>query len=362
MKKVLILANSSSGLYDFRNELVSELLKEYEVYASLPDEVARRELEQEGCRFIFTKINRRGMNPIQDLGLLLTYGRLIRKIRPDCILTYTIKPNLYGGLMAGFLRIPFIPTITGLGTAFLHEGAVNKLVKVLYRASFRRAEVVFFQNERNQKVFVENRLIFGRTKTVPGSGVNLKTHSPESYPGREKPLFLFVGRLMKEKGIEEFLHVAKAYANQAEFVIIGDYEEDYHLQVEEGVREGWLNYEGPQRDVHSFYRKADAAIVASYHEGMSNVVLEAASTARPVLATNIHGCMEAVEDKVTGLLFEAGSREALEKAVESFLNLSISKREAMGQAARRKMEEEFDRNRVAQCYLEEIKNAVNPAE
>lgn len=358
MKKILILANSSTGLYDFRNELVLELVNNYEVYASLPEREAAEALEAEGCHVLDTRINRRGMNPLQDLGLFMDYVGMIRRLKPDCILTYTIKPNIYGGLAAGVCKVPFIPTITGLGTAFQREGMVNKLVKALYRTAFKRAKVVFFQNGRNKKVFLKNHLLAGETRVVPGSGVNLMSHPAEPYPGRDRPRFLYVGRLMKEKGIEEFLHTAKTYANQAEFVIIGDYEEDYRGQVEAGEREGWLIYKGHQRDMHSFYREADAVIIASYHEGMSNVLLEAASTARPVLATDISGCREAVEEGITGLLFAPGSREALEKAVGEFLKLPIKRREAMGKEARRKMEEEFDRYRVAGAYLEEIKSAI----
>jgi len=362
MKKILILANSSEGLYDFRRELVWELLKEYQVFISVPDTLAVEKLREAGCQVIYTEMNRRGMNPLQDLKLLMSYHKLMKKIRPDCILAYTIKPNLYGGLCAERRKIPFLPTITGLGTAFQNEGLVNRLVKTLYRRAFRKAAVVFFQNGRNRDVFMESNLLTGRTKVVKGSGVNLDNHKSEPYPGREKPRFLYVGRMMKEKGIEEFLEAALRYANRAEFVIIGDYEEDYRKQVEAAVEEGWLTFHGPQRDVHSFYREADAVIVASYHEGMSNVALEAAATGRPVLATNIHGCREAVEDNLTGLLFAPESAAALEEAVETFLSLPVKRREEMGQAARAKMEREFDRCQVVQAYLEEIKQAVKAAE
>ncbi|MBQ9991338.1 MAG: glycosyltransferase family 4 protein [Lachnospiraceae bacterium] len=358
MKKVLILANSSTGLYDFRNELVLELIKKYEVYASLPEREAADALEAEGCHVLDTRINRRGMNPLQDFRLLMDYVKMIRRLKPGCVLTYTIKPNIYGGLAAGLCKVPFIPTITGLGTAFQREGMVNKLVKFLYRTAFKRAKVVFFQNDRNKEIFREKKLLTGKVRVVPGSGVNLEVHRQEAYPGRERPRFLYVGRLMKEKGIEEFLHTAKTYANQAEFVIIGDYEEDYREQVERGEQEGWLDFKGRQRDMHSFYKEADAVIIASYHEGMSNVLLEAASTARPVLATDISGCREAVEKGVTGLIFSPESKEALEKAVGDFLKLTVKEREVMGKEARRKMEQEFDRYQVAGAYLEEIERAI----
>lgn len=358
MKKILILSNSSEGIYNFRLELVRELVQTGQLYISVPDSIAVKQLEEEGCELIHTPMNRRGMNPVEDLKLILAYRKLIRRIRPDVILTYTIKPNLYGGLMAGMEKVPFLPTITGLGTAFQKQGAVNKLVKRLYRTSFRKAELVFFQNARNRDLFQQEGLTQGRVRVVAGSGVNLDRHSREPYPGRERPLFLFVGRLMKEKGIEEFLEAAEVYASRADFAIVGDYEEDYREKVEKGVKDGWLVYHGPQRDVHPYYREADAVIVASYHEGMSNVVLEAASTARPVLAANIPGCREGVEDNRTGLLFAPASSQALKEAVEAFLSLSAETRQAMGEAGRRKMEQEFDRSRIVETYLEEINLAA----
>lgn len=362
MKTILILSNSSEGLYNFRRELVQELVKKYRLYVSVPDTIAADNLKLDGCHMIHTPMNRRGINPIQDMGLLLSYRKLVKELKPDCILTYTIKPNIYGGLVAGMEKIPFLPTITGLGTAFQRQGAVNKLVKALYRAAFQKAPVVFFQNARNRDVFQENHLISGRARVVCGSGVNLDKHMAEPYLARQKPRFLYVGRLMKEKGIEEYIAAARQYTDQAEFVIIGDYEEDYRDVVEKAAKEGYLTYHGPQREVHSFYKDADAVVVASYHEGMSNVVLEASSTARPVLATNIHGCKEAVEDNRTGLLFAPASRQALSQTIEAFLSMPVERRKAMGEAARAKMEQEFDRNRIVKAYLEEINIAVKSAE
>lgn len=366
MKRILILSNSSEGIYNFRRELVQEMTRTDKLFVSVPDTVAAEDLRLEGCEILPIKMNRRGINPLQDLKLMASYAGLIRRLKPDVILTYTIKPNLYGGLMAGFLGVPFIPTITGLGTAFQKQGAVQTIVKALYRRAFSKARVVFFQNARNRDLFQEMGLIHNRSRVVSGSGVNPERFREEAFSPKERPLFLFVGRLMKEKGIEEFLETAVAYAARADFAIVGDYEEDWKKQVEEGIRlaceagerENVLCYHGPQRDVRPYYRQADAVIVASYHEGMSNVILEAAATGRPVLATNIPGCREAVEDNRTGLLFSPQSSQSLKDAVEAFLALPKESREAMGHAGRMKMEREFDRNRIVNDYLEEINLAV----
>ena len=355
MKKVLILANSSGGLYDFRNELVLELLKEYEVYVSVPDETAVDKLNEEGCQVIHTEINRRGMNPIQDMGLFFAYWKLIGKIKPDVILTYTIKPNIYGGFCARLKKVPYIVNITGLGTTFERGGMLQKIVVTMYRMALKKAACVFFQNEKNRQIFVDNKIKGKKDRRVNGSGVNLEAHPYEAYPGSEKPHFLFVGRLMKEKGIEEYLSSAKKYANLAEFDIIGFCEEAYEKEVEELEKEGVVHFHGFRTDVNSFYKKADAIIIASYHEGMSNVLLEAAATGRPVLATNINGCKEAVEDGQTGLLFEPRSGQALEEAIGRFLAMPIAEREQMGKNARAKMEQEFNRKHVVMAYIEEIK-------
>ena len=358
MKKVLILANSSGGLYDFRNELVLELLKTNKVYVSVPDEVAVDKLQAEGCEIIHTDINRRGMNPVQDLGLFKSYWKILKEIKPDVVLTYTIKPNIYGGFCCRLLRVPYIVNITGLGTTFERGGMLKKMVVTMYQQALKKADCVFFQNERNKQIFEENGIYGKKSKRVNGSGVNIDKYVCEVYPGREKPRFLFVGRLMKEKGIEEYLYCAKKYAKRAEFDIIGYCEEAYEEEVNRLQQEGIVRFHGFQKDVKSYYKDCDAVVIASYHEGMSNVLLEAAATGRPVLATNIPGCKEAVEDNMTGLLFASRSAEALESVIEYFLSLSVESRKTMGRAARTKMEQEFNRKHVVESYIEEINKVI----
>ena len=358
MKKVLILANSSGGLYDFRNELVLELLKNNQVYVSVPDEVAVDKLREEGCEIIHTDINRRGMNPVQDMGLFKSYWKLLRQMKPDVVLTYTIKPNIYGGMCCRLQKVPYIVNITGLGTTFERGGMLKKMVVAMYQEALKKADCVFFQNDRNKQIFEENGIYGKKAKRVNGSGVNVEKYHYEEYPANEKPKFLFVGRLMKEKGIEEYLSCARKYANRAEFDIIGYCEEAYEEEVNQMQKEGILRFHGFQKEVKSFYKDTDAVVIASYHEGMSNVLLEAAATGRPVLATNIPGCKEAVEDNMTGLLFAPRDAGALETTIEFFLSMSTKQREDMGRAARAKMEQEFDRKHVVESYIEEINKVM----
>lgn len=362
MKKILILANSASGLYDFRNELLLRLLVQFEVHIALPDAEKVPELEKEGCHIYHTPVDRRGMNPVKDLRLMKQYKKLMKQIHPDCVLTYTIKPNIYGNLCCKQLKIPYIVNITGLGSAFESGGFIQKLVVFLYRSALKKAECIFFQNETNRKIFEKHGIKGKHSRLVPGSGVSLDRHIFEEYPSKESKLvFLYVGRIMKEKGSEELLYAAKQIKKEypeVSFEFVGYYEDDYKEQIEQYEAEGILTLTSYQKDVHPFYKKASAVIMPSYHEGMSNVILEASATGRPVLASNIPGCMEAFEHGKTGIGFEARSKEALLKALRQFLQLDYKDRKKMGENARRKMEAEFDRKKVVDAYMEEIEKVL----
>ena len=359
MKKVLILANSASGLYDFRNELLLKLIESYEVHVSLPDAEKVPQLAREGCQVHRTPIDRRGVNPIKDMGLFLAYWQLIRSIKPDVVLTYTIKPNIYGNLCCRLKRIPYIANITGLGSVFENGGMVQKIVVLLYKLSLKKASCIFFQNKKNQEIFEQHGIYGRKARLVPGSGVNLDRHAFEEYSSKEeKMIFLYVGRVMKEKGIEELLYAAKVLCEenpQVIFRLVGNYEEDYKDIVEQYEKEGILELIGYQKEIHPYYQEAAAVLMPSYHEGMSNVILEASATGRPVLASNIPGCQEGFEDGITGFGFPPRDKEALLEALRKFVKLSEDERAQMGKNARAKMEREFDRKQVVNAYVEEIK-------
>ena len=362
MSKVLFLANNSTGLYAFRNELLLSLKDEgYEVVVSIPDDEHRKDIEKEGIRVIHTELDRRGMNPVKDYKLIKEYKKLLNIEKPDVVLTYTIKPNVYGGYVCGKLGIPFISTITGLGSAFEKGGMVQKLVTFMYKTSMKRCSCLFFQNAQNKALFEGLGITGKKTKLVGGSGVNLDYHKKAEHKGHDddKVKFLYVGRLMKEKGIEEYLFAAdkmrKEYGDRVSFATLGYDDDSYAQRMKQAQDEGIVTAIPFHKDVRPFYADCDVLVQPSYHEGMSNVIMEAAAAARPVLCSDISGCKELVDDGVTGFLFKPCDGQALYEAMNSFMKLSKEERIKLGDAGRTKMEKEFDRRNIVKSYTEEIK-------
>lgn len=362
MGKILILANSSSGLYGFRNELILEMLKVNQVIASLPDETNNKELLQEGCQIIKTDFNRRGMNPIKDFGLFLTYKNMIKKIKPDVVLTYTIKPNLYGGLVCRLMGIPYICNITGLGTALQRDNILSKLLLFLYRISTSKARCIFFQNRENMEFLKERNVALKNSKLLPGSGVNLAKFEYQPYPSEGNGIcFLAVLRIMKDKGIEEFLTAAeyiKDHYHNTSFYLAGEYEAEtkdiYQPWVEKLVQKGALHYLGYIDNMKEAMMKSHVIVHPSYHEGMSNVLLEAAACGRPVIASDVPGCRETLQNGLSGNLFTAKDTQSLISAIEIILSYSEQDRGEMGLCGRKYMEEHFDRSIVIKQYMNEI--------
>ncbi len=370
MSKILILANSSGGLYDFRNELVTRLIGQRdEVVISLPDELRVPELLAEGAKVIHTDINRRGMNPLEDLKLEKAYERIIMSEQPDMVITYTIKPNIYGGYACRKHKIPFISTITGLGSAFQEGGfkrtLIRQLVIFMYKRGLKGCNCVFFQNKENLNKFKR----FGITKNVKtrrvnGSGVDLERHTPQEYPGHSDDVvrFLYVGRLMKEKGTAEYLEAAhllhEKYGDKVSVATIGYADEDFGSLINDAKNRGEIKTIPFNKDIKPFLKEADVVVMPSYHEGMSNVLMEASATARPVLASDISGCREIVDDGVSGFLFKKKSAQDLFEAMDKMVSLSVSERRAMGLAAREKVEREFDRHSIIDAYIDEIQSVT----
>ncbi|MFB5282761.1 glycosyltransferase family 4 protein [Peribacillus sp. Hz7] len=359
--KILVLTNFGMGLYKFRKELLEELINQKnEVYISLPNDEYVPKLESLGCKFVDTHLDRRGTNPFTDLKLLVDYIKIMKRIKPDVVLTYTIKPNVYGGIACGITKTPYIANITGMGTAVENKGLIQKITLMLYRLGLKKASCVFFQNETNRKFFIDNRIVKTKTRLIPGSGVNLEQHNFEEYLEEDKKInFLFIGRIMKAKGIEELIQAAKVvkedYPN-VQFDLIGVSEEDYNQQLGELNKLGVIKYHGQQEDVHSFIKKSYATILPSYHEGTANVLLESASSGRPVLASRVPGCIETFDEDVSGIGFDAKSVKSLVEAIIKFINLPYNQKKAMGLAGRKKMEKEYDRKIVINAYIDEINN------
>ena len=357
MKKILLLANHDITIYNYRLELVKRLLEENNsVVIATPYGDKVDDLKKLGCEFREVKLSRRGTNPFNDLELLKDYIKLVKSVKPDIVFSYTIKSNVFGGIACGLLKVPYVVNITGLGTAICNGGMMQKLTLFLYKLGCKKARKVFFQNSSNQKFMVDRKVVRCENEVIPGSGVNLTKHCYEEYPKLDdKIVILTIGRIMRDKGIEEVLSAAEfikqKYPNVI-FRLVGSSEKEYCEKLRIAESKNLIEYLGERDDIHELIKQSSATLHASYHEGMANVLLESAACGRPVIATDIPGCREAFEDGVSGISFKAKNVDDMVRAIEDFLNLSFEKRKEMGKCGRAKMENEFDRNIVIEKYLQ----------
>lgn len=357
--KILMLANNDIGLYKFRKELIERLVNDgNQLIASIPYGDMVSDIEELGCRCIKTEFNRRGTNPIDDMVLIKQYLFIVGKEKPDMVLTYTIKPNVYGGMVCQLKGIPYISNITGLGTSVEYDGILQRLTLGLYKIGLRKAKCVFFQNEDNMRLFASRKIVTGKSRLIPGSGVNLDMYQPCPYPDEEAIDFLFAARIMKEKGIDQYLDAAseiKSRYTQTRFHICGICEEDYKPRLEAMTSQGTIIYHGLVNDMKSMYAACHCTVHPTYYpEGLSNVLLENCATARPIITTNRSGCREVVDDGVNGYVVEEKNSADLIIKIEKFLRMSRTEREGMGLAGRAKIESKFDREIVIRAYIEEI--------
>lgn len=365
--KVIVLTNDLGGLYRFRKELLKEIIHPgtvigrqkktaCEVVIVAPDSDYTNKINKLDCRVVNIHIERRGINPITDIKLINKYRQILNQEKPDLVLTYTIKPNIYGGLLCRIKKITYIANITGLGTAIERGDFLSKILLFLYRLGLCSANTVFFQNQKNMSMFLDKKIV-KNGKLIPGSGVNLEENNFERYPEEDGKLkFLFVGRIMKDKGIVEFLDCAEYIKKKYPFTyfdILGGFDEKkYQMRIENLHKQGIIHYYGLQKNVHLFMKNHHAIILPTYHEGMSNVLLESSATGRPVIATNIPGCEEAFENNVTGIGFAPRDSNALIAAVEKFILLPYEKKRQMGIEARNKISKEYDRKQVVAAYID----------
>lgn len=362
MKRILVLANKISGLHSFRKEVIKAIIDAgYDVYISAPDDDVRvKYFENIGCHIVKTSFNRRGMNPVADLKLMITYWKMICQIKPGVVLSYTIKPNIYGGMACRLTHTPQIANITGLGDAMENGGWIQRLTITLYKIGIGKARRVFFQNQSNRERCIKLGIANEESVLLPGSGVNLQHHSMQPYPADEgKVRFLFIGRLLKDKGIKEYFEAAreiKAKYQNVEFQILGRVDGPFQQELNKFENAGIVKHYGETTDVRPYLSAVECTVMPSYHEGMSNVNLESAANGRPVITTNVPGCRETVDDGSTGFYAEARNSTSLVKAIERFFLLPYSQKVLMGENARKKVEREFDRQIVVDTYLREIGN------
>ncbi len=348
--RILIATNHSYMFYRFRKELVETLMQEHEVILSTPFVGHEDNLKAMGLRCINTEIDRRSINPFKDMKLLKTYRKMLDDIQPDLVITYSIKPNIYMGSACKAKGIPYVTNVQGLGTAF-EKPVLSNVVSVMYRSALRKARTVFFENEENAQFFLHKNIISAQQmKVLPGAGINLDEYP--YVPMRDDGVcsFLFVGRIMKEKGVDEFFIAAKTvkaeFGEKVAFDVVGFYEDAYKETVDHLVADRVINFHGFQTDVHPFYEAADCVVLPSYHEGMSNVLLEGAATGRALITSDIPGCREAVEDGVSGYICPAKDADALYDAMQRFVELPESWRAEMGCRGRERMEKRFSKDAV----------------
>ncbi len=354
--------NSIISLINFRKELIHTLIeKNYEVYFTVPESKENqqvKELLNMGTKYVQNSINGRSINPFFELKTLFQLKKIVQNIKPDIILSFTIKPNIYGSYVAKKCKIPIIINITGLGSGF-NNAYTKILVEKMYKYACKNAFCIFFQNEANYNYFIENKIAKkDKSKIVPGSGVNLEKFKPMEKTKEDGIVrFLFIGRIMKEKGIEEYLKAAEYITNKysnVEFQILGPFEEEKYKEIILNHKNSKIKYLGVSYDVRNEIKEVDCIINPTYHEGMSNVLLEGAAMAKPLMASNIPGCREIIDNGVNGYLFEPKNEKNLIDTIEKFLTLNEIEKNKMGLASRQKVERTFDRNIVIEANLEEI--------
>ena len=365
MAKIALISNRDNNFYNFRSELILKLEElGHDVTLVCPYGKKIDFFTERGCSFIDIDLDRRGKNAFKDAKLIANYYRLLKELKPDVVLTYTTKSSVYGGLCCRWLKIPYI--VNNAGLVENNNKLLEAILKNLYRTGFKGASCMMYQNGRERDYV--NELLKNKVhyRDIPGSGVNLDAFAYQPYPVDDSVIrFNFVGRIVGFKGIGEFLECAKrikAKYSNTEFVIYGSFVDDdggYKEQIEDLEKNGIVKYGGVQLDMKPYIAKAHAVIHSSYYEGMTNVILEHAAIGRPAIASDIPGCREGIDNGISGYTFPVTNVEALTEAVEKFVLLKSDEKEAMGKAARQKMEREFDRNIVTDCYLLEINQILN---
>ncbi|EGP4801508.1 glycosyltransferase family 4 protein [Enterococcus faecium] len=359
MKKILFLVNHDVVIYNFRLELVERLLHEgYEVWISSPYGERIDELKNLGCHYVEANISRHGMNPITELRLLSYYENIIEKINPAIVFTYTIKPNIYGAMACKKLHIPCVANITGLGTAVEKGGISQKISVLLYKLAFTDIQRVYFQNEENHQFFIDKKIALGKDDMLPGSGVNLERFALIDYPSDNTIEFAFIARIMKEKGIDNYLEAArkikKKYPNTV-FHVCGFCESEYDGKLQEYVDDGSVIYHGMVSNVRKIHEKVHCIVHPTYYpEGLSNVLLEACASGRPIITTDRSGCREVIEEGKNGFIVKQQDTQDLVRVIEKFILIPHEKKVEMGLVGRKKVEEEFNRQIVVEKYMNEV--------
>lgn len=362
--RIAVVLNTSWNIYNFRMNLIKSLQTwGHEVHTVAPGDEYTPYLIQAGCIHHPVTMDSRGANPIKDVALIFELRTIYKRIKPDIILHYTIKPNVYGTLAAALLRIPVINNVCGLGTVFLKNNLVSHIAILLYKISFRFAKKVFFQNPDDLNLFLEKKLVSRKVvDLLPGSGIDLKKFTPTPLNGEGKFTFLLISRLITDKGVLEYVEAVKklkAEGVPARFQILGAIDPKHKHGISKEVVQQWIDsgmieYLGTTEDVRSLIQQADCVVLPSYREGTPRTLLESASMSRPIIATNVPGCNQVVEDRVNGFLCNPKDADDLSDKMRLMTRLSPDQREQLGRNGRKKMESQYDESIVINKYLDAL--------
>ena len=363
---VAIVLNTSWNIYNFRLALIRALTEEgYRVLLIAPRDEYTQKLEAEGFAYYEIKMNNKGVNPLEDLKLTYDFYKLYKEMKPDVILNYTIKPNIYSSLAARRLEIPVINNITGLGTVFLNNNLSSHIARWLYKLSIYKNSVVF-QNKEDMKLFIEEGLVKESSVTlIAGSGIDTERFKPLSKDKNEKFVFLMIARLIKDKGIEEYIDAIRLIrqsenAPSCTFKILGSLYLSNPTAISQEELDGWIEeglieYLGHSDNVQDEIAKVDCVVLPSYREGLSRVLLEASSMEKPIITTNVPGCRDVVDDTINGYLVEIKNSKELAEAIKKMVALSPSDLAGMGKAGREKVISQFSQTKVIEKYFSLLK-------
>ena len=370
-KKVALIENHELGVYSIRHDLVMELSKNYEITVLTEVDGSFENSDLEGI-VKFVDVGKSVLNPLSAAKYNSKLHTALKELQPAVCLTFTIRPAIYGNIVARRLKIPTISTITGTGPLFDSKSLSYRIARWLYKRVLKKTKFVFFPNYDDLNGFVERKYITKeQAKRVPGSGINYEKYQPMPFTrGNDgKFIFLFISRLVKDKGVMEFVEAASLLKENypgAEFHIIGPLwggnKKSLTVtpeELSEWIEKKWIVYHDKQKNVKPFMADADCVVMPSYREGMSNVLLEAASMARPLIATNVTGCRDIVDDGVNGFLCKVKDGKDLSDKMKKMMNLSATEREEMGKKGREKMIREFDKKIVVRTYIQAIDEVVH---
>ena len=368
MQKVVIVLNNSWYAYNFRFNLARSLkVNGYEVIFVAPYDEKYSELIKKEFSFFDINIDAKGINPISDFKTIISLYKLYKNIKPDMVLNFTIKPNIYSSIVGGILDIKSISNITGLGTIFIKQSLTTKIAKLLYKIALYFNSKVFFQNNDDKSLFIKDSLVIeNKTDLLPGSGVDLNKFVPIVNHNDKVFKFLLIARLLKDKGILEFIDaikIVKSKYNNVEFQILGAVGVANKTAITKEELQIWIdndfiNYLGITDNVQDVISKIDCVVLPSYREGTPRSLLEACAMEKPIITTDVVGCREVVDDEINGYLCEVRNSQDLANKMEMMINLSVEERRVMGKAGRYKIVKEFDEKIVINKYLASIKEII----